>query len=101
MSQPYGCPEDVPTIEESEAVAAAQQARYELLRDGPAPSVEAILREMGRDADGRALEDGPTNVTASEAARRLLPSHEIEDKVFVDEERTTPLTSPREGGEDQ
>lgn len=59
----------------SEALGAAQQARHELGRTGPAPSVEAILREMGRGPEGYPLEhvDGePEFVPASEAARRAL-----------------------------
>ena len=56
-----------------ERVGEARQARAELARDGPAPSVEAILREMGRDADGYPIEDGPDEfVPASTAARRAL-----------------------------
>lgn len=59
-------------IEHSEAIAAARQARAYIGQDGPAPSVTGILREMGRDGDGAPLEDGPTEITAHEAARRAL-----------------------------
>lgn len=56
-----------------ERVAEARQARYELSRDGPAPSTEAVLREMGRDADGYEVADGPDEfVPASVAARSAL-----------------------------
>lgn len=56
-----------------ERVAEAQQARYELTRDGPAPSVDAILAQMGRDPQGYKTGDGPEEfVPASEAARRAL-----------------------------
>lgn len=57
----------------SERVAEARQARYELSRDGPAPSTEAVLREMGRDADGYDVAERPDEfVPASVAARRAL-----------------------------
>lgn len=46
-------------IEAAEAVAAARQERAELARDGPAPSVEAILRQMGRGPDGYEVAEGP------------------------------------------
>jgi hypothetical protein len=60
-------------IAAAEAVAAAQQERYELSRDGRAPSTEAILREMGRDADGYELPESDGEfVPASVAARRAL-----------------------------
>jgi len=58
-------------IEASERVVEARQARHEIGRDDPAPSVEAILREMGRDADGYRIAEGPDGfVPASTAARR-------------------------------
>lgn len=59
-------------LEASEAVAGARQARAYLAQDGAAPSVEAILEEMGRDPEGYPLEDGPTEIAASRAARRAL-----------------------------
>jgi hypothetical protein len=60
-------------VEAAEAVAAARQERHELARGGSAPSVEAILREMGRDADGYEVAEGPDEwVSASEAGRRAL-----------------------------
>lgn len=60
-------------IEAAEAVAAARQERAELARDGPAPSVEAILREMGRGPDGYEVAEGPDEwVSASTAGRRAL-----------------------------
>lgn len=59
-------------IRASESVAAARQERAELRRDGPAPSVEAILREMGRDSEGYPLPSGPEEIRASTAARRAL-----------------------------
>lgn len=60
-------------IEAAEAVAAARQERHELGRDGPAPSVEAILREMGRGPDGFSIEAGPDEwVPVSEAGQRAL-----------------------------
>ncbi|ARS91414.1 hypothetical protein [Natrarchaeobaculum aegyptiacum] len=61
MSLPYGSPEDVSTIEASEEIVAAQEARAELLIDGPAPptsSIVATMREHG--------------VSASRAARGIL-----------------------------
>ncbi|GAA0196913.1 MULTISPECIES: hypothetical protein [Bacillati] len=65
----YGVsPDDVPTIEECEERAAAEQARGELLRDGPAPSTEAILETM-REHD----------VTAGRAARALLGYVDLEE----------------------
>lgn len=67
-------------IAASEALAAARQERHELGRDGPAPSVEAILREMGRDADGYELPDAPEEfVPASEAGRRALGVDDVEE----------------------
>jgi hypothetical protein len=60
-------------IEAAEAVAAARQERAELARDGPAPSVEAILRQMGRGPDGYEVAEGPDEwVSASTAGRRAL-----------------------------
>lgn len=61
-----------PPIEWTEAVAAADEARHELLFDGDAPSRKGILREMGRRPDGSPLPDGPTGLTAGEAARKIL-----------------------------
>ena len=69
----FGAPGGDLPPEARHAREAATQARGDLLVDGPAPSTVAILREMGRDADGRAVEpdaDGPTQADA--AARRLL-----------------------------
>lgn len=69
----FGVPTPYDEQRAAEAVGAAQQARYELSRDGPAPSVAAILREMGRHADGRPRDGADVDdVTASEAARRAL-----------------------------
>lgn len=60
-------------IAATEAVGAARQARHELARDGPAPSVEAILRHMGRGPDGEPIDEGPDEwVPASEAALAAL-----------------------------
>lgn len=59
--------------EVAEALAAAQQERARLARDGPAPSVESILREMGRGPDGREIDEGPDEwVPASTAGQRAL-----------------------------
>lgn len=60
-------------MEHAEAVAAASEARAELARDGPAPSTEAILREMGRSPQGEPIGDGLDEwIPASTAARRAL-----------------------------
>ena len=59
-------------IEHAEAVAAACEMRAQLRQDGPAPSRESILREMGRRPDGSPLPDGPTDVDPHTAARRAL-----------------------------
>ena len=60
-------------VEAGERLAAARQERAELAQGGPAPTVEAILREMGRGPDGYPIEDGPDGwVPASEAGRRAL-----------------------------
>lgn len=57
------------------AVAAASEARMSLLIDGPAPSRERILREMGRNPDGTALdEDARPPHEAGEVARQLARS---------------------------
>ena len=56
----------------AEAVAGARETRAYLGQDGPAPSVEAILEELGRDAEGYPLEDGPAEISTHEAARRAL-----------------------------
>jgi len=57
----------------SEAVASAREACYALSRDGPAPRVEDVLREMGRGPDGYEIPHGPDEfVPAQEAARRAL-----------------------------
>lgn len=64
----------------NEAVVAARQARHELERTGPAPTVEAILEEMGRDRDGYPLSrlSSPEEewIAASEAALRALSEGE-------------------------
>lgn len=78
---PYSREEE---IHAAERVAEARQACRELSRDGPAPSVEAVLREMGRDRDGYPIPEGPDEfVPASEAARRAIaevdPTVEVED----------------------
>lgn len=65
-------PSNTPPHEWGEAIAGADEARHELLRDGDAPSQEAILRGMGRRPDGSPLPDGPTDLTAGEAAREIL-----------------------------
>lgn len=73
-------------VEAGERLAEARQARHEVGRDGPAPSVEAILREMGRGADGRPIEAGPDRfVPASTAARRALSTDVEEDAVAYHE----------------
>lgn len=59
-------------IEWSEALAAVAETQAELRRDGKAPPRDAILQEMGRKPNGEPLPDGPYDVTASEAARKLL-----------------------------
>lgn len=78
-------PRRTPSIEVIEAVAAAKQAHAELRRDGPAPSVEAILQELGRDADGRPVDGVETlpSHRASEAARRAIA--DVDDTVEVRE----------------
>lgn len=65
----------------SEALGAARQERHELGRDGPAPSVEAILREMGRGPDGYALDGHSVDefVPVSEAGRRALAALDDSD----------------------
>ena len=69
----FGAPDPAASEEAHHAVSAATQARAELLIDGRAPGVEAILREMGRDADGVAVEpDADAPHEADAAARRLL-----------------------------
>jgi hypothetical protein len=69
-------------VEAAEAVAAACQERHELALDGPAPSVEAILREMGRGPDGYEVAEGPDEwVPASVAGRRAL---DVEDADAVE-----------------
>jgi len=60
------------SLDAAEAVAAACEARHELLVDGPAPPVSKILETMGRDSDGYPLGDEPAAITAFEAARQLL-----------------------------
>ena len=60
-------------VEAGERLAEARQARRELARDGPAPSVEAVLRAMGRGPQGYPIDAGPNEwIAASEAARRAL-----------------------------
>jgi hypothetical protein len=65
-----------PTEEEvaaAEAVAGAREACFTLSRDGPAPRIEDVLRQMGRGPDGYEIPDGPDEfVPAPEAARRAL-----------------------------
>lgn len=80
-------PRRTPSTEAVEAVAAATQAQAELRRDGPAPSVEAILRELGRSRDGRPLDDVETlpSHRAGEAARRAIA--EVDDTVEAPGER--------------
>jgi len=78
-------------IAAAEALAAARQERAELARDGPAPSVEAILREMGRGPDGYELPDAPEEfVSASEAGRRALGVEDVEETLTVQGETDTP-----------
>lgn len=72
MTRPGG-PDPADTEEAHHAVSAARQAAAELRIDGRAPSTRAILREMGRDADGVAVEpDAADPSEADAAARRLL-----------------------------
>lgn len=67
-------------VEAGERIAEARQARQELARDGPAPSVEAVLRAMGRGPQGYPIDAGPDGwVAASEAARRAL-SDDVESR---------------------
>lgn len=69
----FGAPDPANSEEAHHAVAAAAEARTELMIDGPAPSTEAILREMGRDSNGVAVDpDADDPHEAGEAARRLL-----------------------------
>jgi len=84
MTIPYKTPDDDEDVLASERVGEARQAARELARDGPAPSVEAVLREMGRGPDGYPIDDGPDEfVAASEAARRAIadvdPTVEVEE----------------------
>ncbi|MDQ2072699.1 hypothetical protein RBH20_09145 [Haloarcula sp. H-GB4] len=60
------------SLDAAEAVAAACEARRELLIDGPAPSVSEILDAMGRDGDGYPLGEKPAEDDAFETARQLL-----------------------------
>lgn len=60
------------SLDAAEAVAAACEARRELLVDGPAPSVPKILEAMGRDGDGYPLGEKPAEDDAFETARQLL-----------------------------
>jgi hypothetical protein len=80
-------PRRTPSTTAVEAVAAATQAQAELRRDGPAPSVEAILRELGRSRDGRPLDDAETIPPhrAGEAARRAIA--DVDDTVEAPGER--------------
>jgi hypothetical protein len=77
-NDPSNLPPSDPEV--GEAIAAARQERHELARTGPAPSVEAILREMGRGPDGRPIPEGPDEwIPASTAARRALGIDDVED----------------------
>ena len=72
MTLPYGSPDDRSETERM-AREAAEQAAYELRIDGPAPSPERILREMGRAEDGSEIEaDALKPSEAPAVARRLL-----------------------------
>lgn len=67
------CPTTREEVAAGEAIAAAREACYTLSRDGPAPRVEAVLREMGRGPDGYPASDTLGEfVPAPEAARRAL-----------------------------
>jgi len=59
-------------LEAAEAVAAAEEERARLARDGPAPSTSEILRVMGRDADGYPLSQHATHRTAHDAAQLIV-----------------------------
>jgi hypothetical protein len=68
-------PERVTSEEDHRAmqrVAAARQERHELSIDGAAPSVEAILRAHGCDADGYPTEEFDADRRISESAREAL-----------------------------
>ncbi|QSG06093.1 hypothetical protein HSR121_1758 [Halapricum desulfuricans] len=59
-------------LEAAEAVAAAEEERARLARDGPAPSTSEILRVMGRDCDGYLLPHVDADRSARDAAQQLL-----------------------------
>ena len=76
-------------VRASEAVAAAQQERARLGRDGPAPSTESILREMGRGPDGYPIDEGPDEwVPASTAGGRALGLEEAIDWTTTEQSET-------------
>lgn len=55
------------------AVAAACEARSELLVDGKAPSKDRILRAMGRNPDGTPISPDPEPAhRAGQVARRIM-----------------------------
>lgn len=61
-------PTNTVSVEEAERKAAASEARAELLRDGPAPTTDAILEAMDQH-----------DTRASRAARILLGYVDPED----------------------
>jgi len=59
-------------LEAAETVAAAEEERARLARDGSAPSTSEILRVMGRDADGYPLSEYATHRSAHDAAQMII-----------------------------
>lgn len=78
MTRPGG-PDPANSEEARHAVSAATEARAELMIDGPAPRVVAILREMGRNSDGVAIEPDADDPTEADAAARRLLGYRDED----------------------
>ena len=68
--QPRGDTSD--DLDAADALAAAEEERAQLARDGDAPSTEEILRVMGRDRDGYPLSTYANKRSAHEAAQILV-----------------------------